>query len=264
MHPVFRGVRHLPESSLSMKTSSADFDSAVEILCRFAAASNAIARQSDPISGMVRYFKELKFTEMCDLFNAARLVRHTDHSRRTPRAAELLMYCDPNLPGDKLAEACAAIEVDVLDEHLEYIWRNPDEFPRDVEFISELYERAFRASFRDLDETPWSLDEVAAELDATAAVFEATKINWESAFDTWVHFVWAPPHGVDHRDAKAIRKALKKGEWPAPVSRAFEWKAKEMSRVLRHIVLWAKRAGKSEIRMPVLTGGLAPQKSESR
>lgn len=258
MHSAFIGTRVWPIVSPNMQTPAVEFDTAIRLLCEIAEFSNRASFNVNPVRMMEDYYNNLRFPQMCDLINASRLVRYTSPSYRTNKVPELLRFCSPNMSGDVLSDACLSIESDSMSEHLEYIWRHPEEFPRDDAFHDELYRRAFRCSFGDLDEEPWSVDELREELRATATVFEATKRDREAAFNNWVLYAWRPPDGVSRAEEKLVKKALKRNEWPTQLVNAFEWKAAEIRRNLRHVVLWAKRTGTLGIDMPQLSGGQPP------
>lgn len=259
MHSAFIGTRMWPIASPNMQTPATEFDFAIRLLSEFAEFSNRAGRSVNPTKMMENHYQQMRFAQMCDLINAARIVRMTAPSHRTARVSDLLKYCTPGIHGDVLFEACLSIEVDTMDQHLEYVWRHPDEFPRDDAFHDELYRRAFRGSFGDMDEEPWPLDDLREELQGTAEVFEMTKRDRDAAFNNWVLFAWRPPDGVSRADEKFIKKSLKKNEWPIQMANAFEWKATEMRRALRHVVLWAKRTGTPGLEMPQLSDGRPPQ-----
>lgn len=258
VHIAFDGTRIWSPAVPGMPTTRLEFDAATALLCRVGAVSQAAARTRNAARYMSDYYSGLAFPELCDLINASRLIRFTPTSRRTSTASDVLSYFSPGSAIHVLGQVCLSVERGAMEAHLEYIWRHPDDFPRYEAFNAELYIRALRTSIGDMDAQPWALEEVRARLNATAADFEASKRDRKRAFTTWVTYGLKPPSGVTRSDERMIKSALKKGEWPAAVAQAFEVRASETARAIRHIVLWGLRTGTPGIKMPELSGGSPP------
>jgi len=254
VHFAFNGEHNWPEITASKQTLRVDFDRAIDYLCRYAAVLETATLDSHPDRFMNKYFSSRSFSQMCDVLNSARLVRHTKVTYRTSKTSELLLFLK-NFPVENpVGDFCKLVEADFMEQHLEYIWRHPEEFPRDEIFHAELYLRSFRTAFEMFDEEPCSLDELKQELDACAQQFEALKRDRSTALAVWTQYAWNPKLGISRSEEKSIKKALKRNEWPEQMFQSFEWKAAEMRLKLRHIVLWAQRTNTPGINMPTLTG----------
>lgn len=267
MHSAFLGTKLWPEAFPNMKTSPVVFDAAIDVLCQFAVVTQTASRSENVIQSMEKYFRGMPFREINDLIYASRIVRLTSPASRTFRFQSFLPFCSSDL-GDPVFEACLAVENDAMDEHLEVIWRNPNNFPRDDEFNEELFQRSVKTSFQSFDSAPVTVEEVLQELNLVALRFEESKLGLQNAFEGWLYFAYRPAHlvpggrqiPVSRADEKAIKRALKRGEWPQQVAEAFEAHASEIRRTLRHIVLWAQRTGEPDFFMPPLSGGLPPRR----
>jgi hypothetical protein len=250
-----------------MKTSPVVFDAAIDVLCQFAVVTQKISKSENVVQSMEKYFMGLPFREINDLIYASRIVRLTSPASRTYRIQSFLPFCSSDL-GDPVFEACLAVENDAMDQHLEVIWRNPNNFPRDDEFNEELFQRSAKTSFLSFDSAPMTVEEVRQELKLVALRFEESKSGLQNRFEAWLYFVYRPAHlvpggrqiPVSRRDEKVIKSALKRGEWPQQVAEAFEAHASEIRRTLRHILLWAQRTGEPDFFMPSLSGGQEPRR----
>jgi hypothetical protein len=251
------------------RTPAFAYSDAVYLLSRFAARVDEVRRSSSAQENMAIALRAMTFGEVTDTLAAAKLVRCTSHHYRTNADDGLLTligYQDVSRPRVInisreviIDDACRRFEYDLLDEQLERVWRSPNDFPRNDDFHRQLFNRATQISLPTSQGKELSILEASAQFAQIGIDFYQSKVIVDEAIKVWNMFAKQPTHGIFSKDERAIRKALKLGEWPIQLQQAFDWFGNVLRVDCRHLALWALRTGTPGFELPILDGS-APTK----